>query len=65
LRTEEAGGPVGTKALYYGGRLAQLMGMWLLLVDVFTAGPLGPNPKLFAVGVVIFLAGWGVTRLTR
>ena len=33
--------------------------MWLLLVDVVTAGPLGPNPKLFAVGVGVFLAGWG------
>jgi hypothetical protein len=51
--------------LYYGGRGAQLIGMWLLLVDLFTAGPLGPNPKLFAAGVAIFLAGWGATRLTR
>ena len=56
---------MGTKALYYSGRLAQLIGMWLLLVDVVTAGPLGPNPRLFAIGVAIFLAGWGVTRLTR
>jgi hypothetical protein len=39
--------------------------MWMLLVDLFTAGPLGPNPKLFAAGVAIFLAGWGATRLTR
>ena len=56
---------MGTKAFYYSGRLAQLIGMWLLLVDVVTAGPLGPNPRLFAIGVAIFLAGWGVTRLTR
>jgi len=53
------------KALYYGGRLAQLMGMWLLLVDLFMAGPLVPAPRLFGTGVVIFLAGWGITRLTR
>jgi hypothetical protein len=51
--------------VYYSGRGAQLIGMWLLLVDVFMAGPLGPNPKLFAAGVVIFLAGWCATRLTR
>ena len=51
--------------LFYGGRFAQLIGMWLLLVDLFTAGPLGPNPRLFAAGIVVFLAGWGVTRLTR
>ena len=56
---------MGAKVFYYGGRLAQLMGMWLLVVDIFTAGPLGPSPRLFAVGVVVFLAGWGVTRLTR
>ena len=53
------------RALYYIGRGAQLIGMWLLLVDLFTAGPLGPNPRLFAVGVAVFLAGWGITRLTR
>ena len=53
------------KAIFFTGRLAQLIGMWLLLVDLFTAGPLGPSPRLFGAGVVVFLAGWGVTRLTR
>ena len=47
---------------YYAGRAAQLVGMWLLLVDVFTAGPGGPNPRLFALGVAVFLAGWGLVR---
>ena len=51
--------------LYYVARLAQLVGMWLLLVDLFMAGPLGPSPRLFAAGVAIFLAGWGLLRLTR
>jgi len=51
--------------LFYAGRGAQLIGMWLLLVDLFTAGPLGPDPKLFGAGVVVFLVGWGLTRLTR
>ena len=51
--------------LFYAGRAGQLIGMWLLLVDLFTAGPMGPDPKLFAAGVAVFLAGWGVTRLTR
>jgi hypothetical protein len=50
---------------FYAGRLAQLIGMWLLLVDLFTAGPLGPSPRLFAAGVAIFLGGWALTRLTR
>ena len=53
------------RAVYYVGRGAQLIGMWLLLVDVVTAGPLGPNPRVFAAGVAVFLAGWGMTRLTR
>jgi hypothetical protein len=53
------------KPLYLGGRLFQLIGMWLLLVDLFTAGPLGPSPRLFAAGVVMFLGGWALTRLTR
>jgi len=51
-----------SRAVYYAGRGAQLVGMWLLLVDVFTAGPLGPNPRLFAAGVAVFLAGWGLTK---
>jgi hypothetical protein len=49
-------------ALYYLGRGAQLLGMWILLVDVGTAGPLGPDPRLFAAGVGVFLAGWGLTK---
>jgi hypothetical protein len=50
-------------AFYYLGRAAQLIGMWLLLVDLFTAGPLGPDAKLFAGGVAVFLAGWGLTKM--
>jgi hypothetical protein len=52
-------------AVYYLGRIAQLIGMWLLLVDLFTAGPLGPSPRLFAAGVAAFLAGWGLTRVVK
>ena len=50
------------QALYYLGRFGQLMGMWLLLVDVVTASPAGPNPRLFALGVGVFLAGWGLVK---
>jgi hypothetical protein len=56
---------MGKSILYYGGRGAQLIGMWLLLVDLFTAGPLGPNPRLFAAGVAIFLSGWALARRQR
>ena len=51
--------------LYYVARGTQLLGMWILLVDVVTAGPLGPDPKLFGVGVAVFLAGWGLTRVIK
>jgi hypothetical protein len=54
-----------TRLAYLAGRGLQLIGMWLLLVDVVMAGPMGPDPKLFGAGVVIFLGGWGATRLTR
>ena len=49
-------------ALYYLGRFAQVLGLWLLLVDVLTAGPLGPNFRLFALGVLLFTAGWALVR---
>ena len=50
---------------YYFGRGLQLIGMWILLVDLFTAGPMGPNPRLFGLGVGIFLAGWGLTKIRK
>ena len=55
-------GQVG-KTVYYVGRGGQLLGMWLLIVDIFTAGPLGPSPRLFAAGVAVFLVGWGLTKM--
>jgi hypothetical protein len=48
--------------LYYSGRALQLLGMWLLLVAVLTAGPLGPSPRLFAAGIIAFLLGWTIVR---
>jgi hypothetical protein len=53
------------RAVFYLGRFGQLAGMWILLVDIFTAGPLGPSPRLFALGVAVFLAGWGLTKAVR
>ena len=51
------------RALYYVGRFGQLLGMWILLVDIFTAGPLGPDPTLFAAGILTFVVGWALTRV--
>jgi hypothetical protein len=53
------------RLVYYLGRVGQIGGMWLLLVDVVTAGPLGPSARLFALGVAVFVAGWGLTRIVR
>jgi hypothetical protein len=53
------------QALYYLGRLLQLFGMFELLVDILTAGPLGPSPRIFTFGIVVFVVGWALTRLTR
>lgn len=51
-------------AIYYVGRGLQILGMWMLAVDLFTAGPLGPNPNLFYAGIGVFIAGWGVAKLS-
>ena len=52
-------------AFYQFGRLLQLVGMADLLYDVITAGPMGPDPKVFGIGIVVFLAGWGLTRTVK
>jgi len=48
--------------VYYIGRSLQLAGMWVLLVAIVTAGPMGPSPRLFAYGIATFVAGWGIVR---
>ncbi len=48
--------------LYYVGRAVQLLGMWILLVALFTAGPLGPSPRLFGAGIAVFAVGWVIVR---
>jgi len=52
------------RVLYYVGRGLQLLGMWLLVVDVFTAGPMGPAFNLFMAGILVFLGGWLLVRQT-
>ena len=56
---------MGKSLVYYSGRGLQVVGMWLLLVDLFTAGPLGPNARLFAAGVGVFLVGWAATAAVK
>ena len=49
-------------AIWYVGRFLQAFAMWILLVDIFMAGPLGPAPNPFYVGVVMFIVGWVMVR---
>ena len=55
------GGPFGG-AIYYVGRLLQVVAMWMLLVDIFMAGPMGPQPNPFYVGTGNFIIGWLLVR---
>lgn len=49
--------------IYYVGRTLQAVAMWVLLMDVFVlAGPMGPPPNPFYVGVAMFIAGWLLVR---
>ena len=48
--------------IYYTGRVLQALAMWILLVDIFMAGPMGPQPNPFYVGIALFLTGWMLVR---
>ena len=50
-------------AAYYTGRVLQILGMWMLAVDLFTAGPLGPSAQLFFAGIGVFVVGWWLAKL--
>lgn len=48
--------------VYYVGRCFQVFAMWILLVDIFMAGPMGPAPNPFFAGVGLFIIGWLMVR---
>ena len=50
--------PAWARALWWVGRFLQAFAMWILLVDVFMAGPMGPPPNPFYVGVVRRCRRW-------
>lgn len=54
--------PQVAAVMWYVGRVLQAFAMWILLVDVLTAGPLGPAPNPFYVGVAMFIVGWLMVR---
>ncbi len=49
-------------AIYYIGRFLQLLGMSFLLMAIVQAGPLGPSPRTFGIGIGVFVAGWLTLR---
>ncbi|HXH06983.1 MAG TPA: hypothetical protein VNI83_10370 [Vicinamibacterales bacterium] len=53
------------KALYYAGRFLQLVGMSLLIASILADTGRGPSPRLFAVGIGVFLGGWLLVRPAR
>jgi len=50
--------------LWFVGRFLQAFAMWILLVDIFMAGPMGPAPNPFYLGVTMFIVGWLLVRQT-
>lgn len=48
--------------VFYVGRFLQVFAMWILLVDILMAGPMGPAPNPFYAGVAMFIAGWLMVR---
>ena len=54
--------PRAGAAVYFVGRLLQALAMWVLLVDIFMAGPMGPAPNPFYAGVAMFIVGWLMVR---
>ena len=52
----------GPGAVYYAGRFLQLVGMSILLMAIVEAGPLGPSPRTFGAGVLVFVLGWLIVR---
>jgi hypothetical protein len=54
--------PTVGAVVFYLGRLLQALAMWILLYDVFSAGPMGPQPNPFYYGVAMFIVGWFLVR---
>lgn len=53
------------RVVYILGRFLQLLGMSLMAASILADYGLGPNPRFFVAGIVLFIAGWAVTRAGR
>jgi hypothetical protein len=52
-------------AVYWVGRFLQLLAMSLLAASILADYGLGPSPRFFVAGIVVFVAGWAITRAAR
>jgi hypothetical protein len=50
------------QALYYVGRFLQLLGMSMMAASILADYGLGPSPRYFVAGIVLFIAGWAAAR---
>jgi hypothetical protein len=53
------------RAIYFVGRFLQLIGMSLMAASILADYGLGPNPRFFVAGIVLFIGGWAATRTVR
>lgn len=51
--------------LYFAGRFLQLVGMSLLAASILADYGLGPSPRFFVAGIVLFIAGWAAAKTGR
>jgi hypothetical protein len=49
-------------ALYWFGRFLQLLGMSMMAASILADYGLGPSPRYFVAGIVLFIAGWAMAR---
>jgi hypothetical protein len=56
---------IGNAVMYYIGRFLQLLGMSLMAASILADYGLGPNPRFFVAGIVVFIAGWAAARTGR
>lgn len=51
--------------MYFVGRFLQLVGMSLLAASILADYGLGPSPRFFVAGMVLFVAGWAASKTRR
>lgn len=53
------------RVMYFIGRFLQLVGMSFMAASILADYGLGPSPRFFVAGIVLFIAGWAAARSVR